>query len=150
VTADLLAAFASLAPWPAQGDLSPDHWSRYVAAARAVQESDPNEVERALLEFLDRDDADNETRLFLLSRVVFELPDRAAAAERRTWKGWINWPEPDADGMVDLSWPVGWDAGRPRLEAPFAGAEGHRYAAVEEYRDLRSRFPFRTLSTAPR
>jgi hypothetical protein len=145
VTAGLLSAFEALAPWPADRDLTGDEWSRYLAAAREVQDGEPGEVERALAEFLDRGGPDNETRLFLLSRVVFELPDRAPAAERRTWKGWTNWPEPGPDGTVDVSWPVRWEDGRPRLEAPFAGAEGHRYAAVEEYRGLRGRYPFRSL-----
>jgi hypothetical protein len=145
VTAGLLSAFEALAPWPADRGLDAGEWRRYFTAAREVQESDPGEVERALAEFLDRGDPDDETRLFLLSRVVFELPERAPAAERRTWKGWTNWPEPGPDGTVDLSWPVRWSGGRPRLEAPFAGAEGHRYAAVKEYRALRARYRFRSL-----
>jgi len=144
----LLPAFASLAPWPAEGDLSSDDWNRYITAAREVQATATEDVEQALTSFLDRGEEDPETALFLLSRVVFDLPMRAPAAQRRTWKGWINWPEPDEEGMVDLSWPVRWDGSRPTLEANFAGAEGHRYAAVEEYRDLRERFAPRDLDSA--
>jgi hypothetical protein len=146
VTAEtLLSAFASLAPWPPRGDLSDEEWDRYIAAAREVQASGPGEVERALADFLDAGDDDAETKLFLLSRIVFDLPERAPAEERRTWKGWINWPDPAPDGTVNLSWPVRWDGSRPALEAGFEGAEGPRYAAVEEYRDLRERFALREL-----
>jgi hypothetical protein len=148
VTCGLLSAFEALAPWPADRGLDAGDWSRYFAAARAVQDSNPGEVDRALAELLDRGDPDDETRLFLLSRVVFELPERAPAAERRSRKGWTNRPEPEADGTVDLSWPVRWEGRRPRLEAPLAGAEGPRYAAVEEFRDLRARYPFRSLPAA--
>lgn len=140
----LLAAFRALAPWRYDRDLSAEEWGRYADAARLVQAAEPAEVERALSRFLDEGDDDNETRLFLLTRVVFDLPERAPSAERRTYKGWINWPEPDGEGNVNLSWPVGWRDSRPSLLARYEGSEGPRYAAVEEYRHLLSRFPFRT------
>ena len=142
----LLSAFGPLAPWPAGGDLSDQEWDRYLAAAREVQAAQPGEVEPALLEFLDG--GGEETSLFLLLRVVFDLPERAPVEERRTWKGWVNWPEPDPDGTVNLSWPVRWDGSRPALQAAFEGAEGPRYAAIEEYRDLRERFAPRALADA--
>ncbi len=140
----LMRAFAALPSWPAEGDLDRDGWQRYRDAARAVQQSGEGELDQALVRFLDRAEgmeaALDETRLFLLSRVTYALPAAGPAEERRIWKGWVNWPAPDADGRVDLSWPVDWHGGDPRLIAPFAGAEGHRYAAVEEFRDLRARF----------
>jgi hypothetical protein len=147
----LLAAFRALAPWPSDRDLSAEEWGRYADAARLVQAADPAEVERALVRFLDEASADagndNESRLFLLTRFVFELPERAPSAERRVFKGWVNWPEPDGEGNVNLSWPVGWRDGRPFLLARYEGSDGPRYAAVEEYRDLLSRFPFRKDSS---
>lgn len=147
---ELDTAFASLPSWPSEGDLDRDGWERLRAAARAVQRSEDAEVEDALARFLDRDGegmegALDETRLFLLSRVVFDLPTSVPVSERRTWKGWINWPEPDADGLVNLSWPVDWNGGDPRLLARYAGSEGHRYDAVADFRDLRSRFAYRDL-----
>lgn len=145
----LLDLFRSLAPWSDARAFSTEALGHYINAARLVQSSEPGEVESALAGFLDEADGftggDNETRLFLLMRIVFDLPDRAAADQRHIFKGWVNWPAPDAEGKVSLSWPVDWQAGRPTLLAPFEGAEGSPYRAVAEYRDLLARFPFRQL-----
>jgi hypothetical protein len=141
----LPAAFETLAPWPPDRDLTREEWGAYIEAARLVGKTDPTDLDATLARALDRGDADDETRLFLLSRVVFDLPSRAPADQRRTWKGWLNWPEVDADGTVNLSWPVRWDESGPSLSGRYAGSEGPRYAAVEEYRDLRERFPLREL-----
>lgn len=145
----LVEAFATLAPWPADGDLSPQEWDRYCAVAAAVQGAEPDDVERALADFLDRrkgfEGAADETRLFLLMRVVFDLPETAPAEQRRSFKGWVNWPPPAPDGTVSLAWPLTWAGGRPALVDPYEGSEGGRYAAVEEHRHLRDRFPFRAL-----
>ncbi len=145
----LTAAFRRLAPWPHDRDLSGEEWRLYADAARLVQSSRQEDVERALILFLDEaagaGGPDHETRLFLLMRVVFDLPDRAPAGDRRIFKGWINWPAPDAGGTISLSWPVTWGGARPSLAARFAGAEGPRYGALEEYRHLLARYSFRTL-----
>jgi hypothetical protein len=147
----LAAALRRLAPWPPDRQLSPEEWGSYIEAARLVQQTPPDAVERALLGFLDEStgagSAENESPLFLLMRVVFDLPERRPAGDRRVFKGWINWPAPDAGGSVNLAWPVTWQAGRPSLAAPFAGADGSRYGALEEYRHLLAHFPFRPHST---
>ena len=145
----LVEAFATLAPWPSEGGLSPAEWDRHVAVAGTVRGADPEDVAGALAEFLDRRKGlgsdDDETRLFLLMRVVFDLPETAPAEERRSFKGWTNWPPPDPDGMVSLAWPLTWAGGQPALVDPYEGSEGPRYAGVEEYRHLLGGFPFRTL-----
>lgn len=148
----LLSIFRVLAPWSNAAAFSAEEWRRYIDAARLVQKAEPADVERALARFLDEADgfasAENETRLFLLMRILFDLPDRAPADQRRLFKGWVNWPAPDAEGNVNLSWPVGWQDDQPALLAPFEGADGPRYAAIEEHRHLRAGFPFRRLPTA--
>lgn len=148
----LLPLFRVLTPWHNAQDISEEGWQRYRNAARLLQSSKPEEVEIALARFLDEADGftgvENETRLFLLMRIVFHLPDHAPADQRCIFKGWINWPAIDAEGNVNLSWPVHWQDGRPVLIAPFEGAEGPRYGAVEEYRHLITHFPFRELRTA--
>jgi hypothetical protein len=146
----LLTAFRLLTPWTYDWHPSGEDWGQYLEAARLVQPAERGDVERALARFLDEAaglaGVENETRLFLLMRVVFDLPDRAPVNQRRVFKGWVNWPAPDAEGHVNLSWPVGWREGRPVLLAPYEGAEGPRYAAVEEYRHLLDHFPLRRLS----
>jgi hypothetical protein len=143
----LTAAFRTLAPWTQADDLSSAEWDRYLSVAGEVARADPADVEPALAEFLGErsgfEAAEDETRLFLLLRVVFDLPEQAPESERRSFKGWVNWPPPDADGNVSLSWPITWDAGRPTLVAPYEGSEGRPYNAVGEYRHFLERFPFR-------
>jgi len=150
VLSSLTAAFRTLAPWTAADELSSAEWDRYVAVAGEVERADPTDVERALDEFLGErsgfDAAEDETRVFLLLRVVFDLPEKAAASERRPFKGWVNWPPPDPTGNVSLSWPVTWDEGRPALVAPYEGSEGRPYAAVAEYRHFLESYPFRRLA----
>ena len=149
--AQLLTAFRRLPPW---GTVSaPARWRDYEDAARLVQQADPAVLDQALLEFLNEAEADagdaNESRLFLLSRFAFDLPRRAPAEQRRVFKGWTNWPEPDHEGMVDLSWPVRFGAGGPSLLAPYRGSDGPRYGAVEEYRYLRDHFSWRDQPRDP-
>ena len=143
--------FRVLAPWHNAQDFSEEGWRHYMNAARLVQNSEPEEVELALAQFLDEADGftgvENETRLFLLMRIVFDLPDRTPADQRRIFKGWVNWPNLDAEGNVNLSWPVDWQDGRPVLLAPFEGADGPRYGAVEEYCYLLAHFPLRDFRT---
>jgi hypothetical protein len=149
VVAVLEVVLSALAPWPSAGDLSTEQWERYIEAARELQQADPGDTERTIAEFVGRrsgfDAAEDETRVFLLLRVVFDLPERAPADERRAYAGWVNWPPPDADGNVNLSWPITWETGRPALIAPYEGSEGESYAAPEEYRYLRTNFRFRAL-----
>ena len=72
----LLDAFRSLPPWGAT-DPGPTGWRRYQEAAALVQRADPAELDQALLEFLNEAEgqagAANESRLFLLSRFVFDF-----------------------------------------------------------------------------
>ena len=148
------AMLRRLPAWRSDSDLTDEDWRHYLDAARVVRRSKPEDVERAMLQFLDAAEgagetgSENEGRLFLLMRVLFELPAAAPVDQRRIFKGWVNWPKPDAEGKVDLSWPVGWRDGLPFLIARFEGAEGPRYGAVEEYRHLRGHFPFRGAPSA--
>jgi hypothetical protein len=147
----LLAAFRSLPPWGV-ADPGPGGWMNYQRAARLAQRVDPAELDTALLEFLNEAEGEavqaNESRLFLLSRFIFDLPARVPAGRRRVFKGWINWPEPDPRGMVDMGWPIRFGPVGPSLLAAFKGSEGPRYGAVEDYRYLREQFGLRHLAHA--
>jgi hypothetical protein len=146
---DFLSAFRRLTPWRHDSRFSEEDISAYERAARLVQRASPADVARALREFQAQSDPatriDDETRLFLLLRFLFDLPEHAPAAQRRSYWGWVNWPAPDAAGNVNLSWPLSFDGERPVLLAGFEGAEGSTDAVAEEYEDLRTRFPLRKL-----
>jgi hypothetical protein len=90
-------------------------------------------------------DYEDESKVFILMRVVFDLPVSALESECLSFKGWTNWPLPDAAGHVNLSWPVEWRYGKPSLLAHYEGSEGVPYGAAEEYEYFRARFPFRRL-----
>ena len=87
----------------------------------------------------------DETRLFLLQRVVFDLPESAPESERRPFKGWVNWPAPGLDGTVSIAWPISWSGGRPALVDPYVGSEGRPYDAAAEYRHFRENYSLRAL-----
>jgi hypothetical protein len=49
------------------------------------------------------------------------------------------------DGTINVAWPVHWNNGQPALVTPFAGAQGHRYDAAEDFSYLREKYPMRKL-----
>ncbi len=148
---DLLAVLDALRPWTGRGDFTDADWRGYVDAARAVQQTEPAVVEAALDAFVAGWAGDTaleytrDSKPFLLMRVVFDLPEAAVVAARRSFKGWVNWPAPDAQGQVSLAWPLTWRGGAPALSASYEGVEGGPYDAAAEYRFLRATWPFRAL-----
>ena len=152
IEARLLALFDSLEPWTDPDRMDSAAWSRYIEVARQVQQTDPATVERALSRFVKEAahaqaySDESESKVFLLLRVVFELPSSAPEEQRRSFKGWINWPEADEGGRVNLSWPIVWEEGGSRLEARYEGSEGRPYAADLEYRYFQENYPYRNLS----
>lgn len=152
----ILAALRSLAPWRTAKDFSEADWDAYLRAARLVRRTEPETVVAALDAFAAecrRRDAErfpgyeDESKPFLLMRIVFAIPDAAPAEKRFSFKGWSNWPDPDERGEVNLGWPVGWRDGRPYLLASYAGSGGQAYPAAAEYRFLSATFPYRELDT---
>ena len=90
----------SLPPWSHDESFSEDDWTKYLEAAKLVQQSDP-EVVTAALERFTKEAAgeefkgyEGESKAFLLIRVVFDLPEAASERERLSFKGWANWPAP--------------------------------------------------------
>lgn len=151
-TADeLINRISELPAWTIQGDFSDGEWERYLDVAKLLQGTDPQIVEEALDRFVSGTSRDAysgfepESKAFILMRLVFDLPETAPAEQRRSFKGWINWPEPDSGGSVSLAWPVSWSTGRPRLVAAYEGSMGKPYAASLEFRYLLDRFPYRPL-----
>ncbi|MEM1255781.1 MAG: hypothetical protein AAGI69_25360 [Cyanobacteria bacterium P01_H01_bin.21] len=147
----LVNQFKSLKPWTAQNDFSDNDWARMIAVARVVQTVDPPMVEAACDIFVQQAlqetfvGYESESKLFILMRVVFDLPEHVSADERASFKGWVNWPRPDINGQVNLAWPVSWASGYPQLEDSYVGSMGPPYAAAKEYLYMRQRFPYRQL-----
>jgi len=149
----LLEVLHTLPPWRGIADFYDEDWDAYLAAARLVQQADPETVTAALDEFtaeaaeLDEHypGYEHESKPFLLMRVVFALPETVPVQRRFAYKGWSNWPEPDQRGEINPGWPVAWRQGRPYLVASYEGSQGQPYPAAAEYRFLRDTFPHRNL-----
>jgi len=145
----LKAALNSLRVWSQRDSFTADDWGNYLKVARIVQETDPNTVEAALDQFVMEalhepfTGYESESKPFLLMRVAFDLPEVAPQESRLVFKGWTNWPQPDAQGNVNLAWPISWRSGKPELVASYEGSEGKPYAALAEYGYLRRDFPYR-------
>lgn len=139
-------ALLRLSDWPPPGG-SID-WSSYLAAARLLAAADPLYAREKIEGFVDGAPGGLErtmrgTRVFLLFRVAFDLPTNAPHGERRIFLSLTNWPHPDAQGTVDLSWPVAWNNGRPILLAPCTGGSGAPYSAGDEFAYLFGTYSYR-------
>jgi hypothetical protein len=147
----------SLPPWRGVCDFDQADWDAYIAAARLVQQADPDTVGAAFDKFaaearrLDEHylGYEHESKPFILLRVAFALPESIPAEQRFSYKGWSNWPDADERGEVNPGWPVAWREGKPYLVASYAGSEGQSYPAGAEYRFLRETFLYRDLSRSP-
>src|SRR5215510_9454509 len=132
----LIRRLHSLPAWTIQNDFTNREWEKFVEAAKIVQSNNPDVVEAALDEFIrealqeEFQGYENESKPFILMRVIFEIPETAHAEKRFSYKGWTNWPEPDTNNYVNLSWPVSWKSGSPELLAPYEGSMGRPYAAA--------------------
>jgi hypothetical protein len=148
---ELIERLRSLPPWQNQVDFSAQDWKQYVDVARLIQSADPDMVTAALDEFVREVSQEEfrgyegESKPFLLMRVVFELPERASVDERQSFKGWSNWPDADENNQVNLSWPVSWEGGSPKLLATYEESMGLPYSAGAEYRYLLKKYPYRKL-----
>ena len=147
----ILNELHSLPPWTYEREFTDQEWEKFIEVARLIQTTDPDIVEAALNEFIKQavkeeyKGYESESKPFILMRVVFEIPEKANAQKRFSFKGWANWPNPDSNNDVNLSWPVSWEGGSPRLAASYEGSSGRPYAAASEYRFLLQNFPYRKL-----
>ena len=144
--------FHSLKPWTKKDGFTKNDWDHYIKIAGNVQNSEPEVIKSAMEAFRQevmKEDFngqyESESKLFILLRVVFDLPEKAPANQRLSFKGWINWPEPDENGKVNLSWPVSWKGGSPALIAGYEGSVGEIYDAWSEYKHFSQNFKFRNF-----
>ena len=114
--------------------MSSRDWSNLVVVAKVIQTSEPKSVERALhLYQLGGEDESNfyrssrpdDSKLFLLMRVVFVLPESVPEHDFHFFAGWLGTSSLyNADGSMNQSWPIKWNNGRPKLIAAYAGIQG--------------------------
>ncbi len=139
---------------------SQDSWRKLFSVAAKMQTNSSESVEKAIREYQLLDVRNgrfddpyaagihNDRKLFLVMRVVFDLPE-AAPKKERFIKGWETMrTEVNRDGTLNLAWPLKWHQGQPELVSGFTFYEGVRYNAADEFHYLCARFRKRALIVA--
>lgn len=86
--------------------------------------------------------------VYLLFRVVFNLPKRHPREQAKVFGGWLHPSVNDGSRYFDLSWPIHIDEADGVLSiALFPGYFGKGYDAAGEYDWMRTQFPFREAET---
>jgi hypothetical protein len=139
-----------LRPWK-QDQFADSDWALYFQTAKLIQECDERErvqlFEKIRERYTKRDDNDElQSKLFILIRIVFDLPVKIDSSMFRSFKGWDNWPKPDDSGKVSVSWPIGWEKGKPFLADFYKGSSGKPYALKEEYEYFKKAYAYRKIS----
>lgn len=81
--------------------------------------------------------------LYVLLRVLFELPTRHPLEATRVFGGWVH-PSIGHDPF-DLSWPVQPTSGHHLVVAPFTSYRGKGYDGIGEHDWFAEHFPLRTV-----
>jgi len=157
---ELSARLKEIEPWPEASTNYDDlNWQRLESLARVMQTASPKAIVTMLYKYQQAGtDTPEETaadsKLYLLLRVVFDLPERSrASGTRNVFGGWVTMKEQfNEDGSENRAWPVIWNHGRPYLVSGFYGIQGinARYRAVEEYEYFRRHFKLRNLTSFER
>ena len=170
---EIVDSIASIEPWNVDGTYSEQAWKRLLQTAKALQKCDTNTVARALAKESSTTNAvrnviakyvpkkekpnyrgsyEEDSKPFLLLRIMFELPEHAPADQRFASKGWHRSLDLEGrlsghnvDGTVNLAWPIAWQNCQPTLTAGCIGSSGPPYDARAEYMFMLSRFPPRNL-----
>ena len=160
----------NIAPWPdGETTYSVKDWATLVAAAKYIQSCDPASVESTLREFQDETSVDktvrppntysapsdlsqlmkrldDDSKLLLLMRMMFELPDHIKGMEIEYF-GWRSYAG-HKDGTFDQNWPICWMNGQPKLASGMTSLEGpvDVYNVVGEYQYFSAQYHFRNLN----
>lgn len=173
--AKLTNLLATIDGWPSgNSSYSDSGWTRLILAARYIQGCQTNSVLSALNEYekkckfrsprinsggLSEHDfwcfnaaelgktIETDGKILLLLRIVFNLPEAGVVGQR-----FYSWAEGEAninpDGTVNISWPISWKNGKPRLVSLQPGIQGAvgLYHPAEEYDYFLRLYPMRDLS----
>jgi hypothetical protein len=173
----LNALLLQIDPWPeGSTEYSTQGWKRLIIAAKYVQECDPVSVKvqlsRRQSEFSEGDTGpipktreegektlqlldkrlEDDGKLLLLMRVVFEIPENKRGEPSKRFYAWrMRGTERNNDGTVNFAWPISWKAGNPKLVSGRTSLEGVNtlYNAAGEYDYFTHRYPFRDLRDLP-
>lgn len=84
------------------------------------------------------------SKLFLLLRVLFSVPETYERQSVRYFGSWITIPPaPERSDAVNLLWPLGYQNGDLKLKASLGDVHSDYYNGIDEYNYFHSRFPLR-------
>jgi hypothetical protein len=151
VKARLNHAIGKIEPWTISTSYSDAAWKKLVNAAERFQNANPKLAKQVIANRIKNASAKpnqlavEQGKIFLLSRVVFDLPEngsqRIPGAEWERGQTDVN-----PDGTINVAWPIVWNHGKPSLASGRIGDAG-AYSATNEYEFLRFRYKYRDLST---
>ena len=139
-------------PWPGHKVLLPHpivyshaSWTALVSAAKILQESDPQFAEQMLRDYQQsHDHCQDDSKLLLLMRVTFDLPETKPLEQFVGFGGWRDWSGSD-NMTTNAAWPISWNSGNPTLVVGFTLFQGARYDTGAEFRYFVSKYPMRNL-----
>lgn len=134
-------------PWPHAIEYSHASWAALVSAAKVMQESNPQFMERTLRGYQRvHDRSSDDSKLLLVLRVAFDLPETRPLEKRVGFGGWRDLT--DSDNMkTNAAWPISWNSGHPKLIVGFTLFEGERYDAATEFTYFANKYPARDLTS---
>jgi hypothetical protein len=153
----LAEALLKVDPWPDHStNYSEANWKQLISVTGRIQRSDYRTVSEALRTYQSEQvsnsvqEIHDDSKLYLLMRVVFELPERAP--NDAAWSSFGHWltmkTEYNNDGTINRAWPIAWNHGNPCLVSGCLGIQGFgRYDAAKEFLYFRSKCAFRDLSS---
>lgn len=136
-------------PWPDYATNYPKtSWEALVSAAVVMQRGDPQLVESALCDYQrihDNGARNDDSKLLLLMRVAFDLPETRPLEHGVWFGGWRDLSGSD-NMKTNAAWPISWNSGKPILVVGFTLFEGQRYDAGAEFRYFVRKYPARNLA----
>jgi hypothetical protein len=149
---ELAELISSVRPWSSSEPYKQNDWEKIVEVAAIFQEAAPSMAAEGF-EIFSVQNTNNfhgdfleDSKAFLLLRVMFDLPEHAKA--RSGGPGWLTGRRDlNSDGTINLAWPVVWNKGQPSLASEYLGYEGLSYGAKSDYLFLNSHFSKRDLGS---
>lgn len=153
-------ALLKVDPWSSSTNYSGANWKQLCFIAGVIQKSSPRTVSNALGEYQGRlvyqgtvrpstvETLDDDSKLFLLMRIVFDLPEEDSSGDNWMvgfWRGERS--EINANRTINRAWPIVWNNGSPRLISGLMAASGLGYSAADEFLFFKDKFRFRDLSS---
>jgi hypothetical protein len=150
-TKELERLILTVQPWTDSEAYQSYDWRSLIRVADVFQTADNAQVIQAFVQF----DSDNETnycgnylnnsRAYLLLRVIFNIPENGARSER-SLDGWIRFDtDLNQDGTANLDWPISWKSGEPVLITRWIGYNGIPYRTKDDYIRLKNIYKNRDL-----